>query len=728
MRLLARPAAALTLGLLLAFPAWAAADDTPKSDPSANKPATTEKPKDGADSKDSSTTPAAPDGAAAVASSPATPADPNPAPAPPPVEGTGASAPVDPVTPIIGERAGTFTLESGETLGRHVLGFSVGVDKSSRAPGSITVLDTDLDLAVGITDRISAFVAFTPYSHIHVDNPLELSLNPTLAGCPLVPLHGSTQPTIYHFIDCGAGTAGAAYVEDYPFASHNGGGVGTFEFGFKFNLLSQKRSSPIALSVRTDFIIPTVFGLSDLLNNEVQNGAFNFQVMVAASRRFGGTLEATLNLPVWISAEPRSNGVQLFNEAKQFRPGFGFAVFPQKRIQLISEYTGVIFFGQATQNTTFGPRDPVGAVYGLRLYPARWFVVDLGYRSEFGLNQITDRNGFVIRAGTAFVPEKKLPPPLTLECGVAVAEPSSIEATTGLPVNITTRAAASDNGPVSYSYDVSGGQIVGSGSQVRWDYTGLPAGTYTISPKASSGKLSAACPSATVTVTVAPPAPRLACSASPTTPVYAGEYVDVSASATDPKGNTLPYPVTYQWKSSGGSVEGSGARVRLNTTGMAAGDYSVTARAEGKGGAADCSAPVTIKSIEPAREIARCTFKKFSASVTNACKNPPLDGVPPRFQQYPGATLVIEATADPSETHEAASKAMNTKAKAKLTPEQLAKDRAQNVKNDLVKRLGLPDSAIETHSTVGTKGGGAANQAMTITLVPQGAKYEPKNQ
>ncbi|HXZ18924.1 MAG TPA: hypothetical protein VEG63_03185 [Candidatus Acidoferrales bacterium] len=728
MRLLALPAAGLTLGLLLALPAWASEDDTPKSDPPANKAATTDKSKADANSKDNSAPVAAADGAGAVALSAAASANPAPAPGPPPPEVSPANAPVDPVTPLIGERGTTYSLESGETLGRHVVGFSFGVDKFSRAPGDVTVLDTDLDLAVGITDRFSAFVEFSPYDHIHAGRPTELSLNPTLAGCPLVPLHGSTQPTIYHFIDCGAGTAGAAYVEDYPFASHNGGGVGTFEFGFKYNLLSQTRSSPIALAVRTDFIIPTVTGLSDLLNNEVQNGAFNFQVMVAASRRFGGTLEATLNLPVYITLDPRSGGVALLNQAKQFRPGFGFAVFPQKRIQLISEYTGVIFFGQATQNTTFGPRDPVGGVYGVRLYPWPWFVIDLGYRSEFGLNQITDRNGFVIRAGTAFVPAKKLPPPLTLECGVAVAEPSSVEATTGAPVNITTRAAASDNGPVSYSYDVSGGRIVGSGSQVRWDYTGLPAGTYTISPKASSGKLSAACPSATVTLTVAPPAPRLVCSANPTTPVYAGEYVDVSATATDAKGNALPYPVTYQWRASGGTVEGSGANVRLNTTGVSSGGYTVTARAEGKGGVADCSAPVTIKSIEPAREIARCTFKKFSASVTNACKNPPLDGVPPRFQQFPGATLVIEATADPSETHEAASKAMQTKGKAKLTPDQLAKDRAQNVKNDLVKRLGLPDSAIETHSTVGKKGGGDANQTMTITLVPQGAKYEPKNQ
>jgi len=129
-----------------------------------------------------------------------------------------------------------------------------------------------------------------------------------------------------------------------------------------------------------------------------------------------------------------------------------------------------------------------------------------------------------------------------------------------------------------------------------------------------------------------------------------------------------------------------------------------------------------------AQKIASCTFKQYTASVTNSCKNPPLDGVRLRYDQSPGATLVIEATADPSETHEQASKAMKTKAKAKITPEQLAKDRAQNVKNDLVTRQLVPDSAIETHATVGEKGAGREkNQTTDIWLVPQGAKYPPTN-
>ena len=729
MRLLAQPAAVLALGLVLFAPAWADEKDAAKTAPATETKATAAPNSATNSSSTSAPGPAQPvvapaaNSAAPAADSSANASANDESAAPPPASSNEGSQ-IVPVTPLIGERGTTFTLESGETLGKHVVGFDTGVEKFARAPGDTTILNLDLNVAVGITDRLSAFVAFTPYGHDHVGRPTQLSLNPNNAPCPKVP--GSIFPDI----NCGGPPpVTASYVEDYPFATHNGGGVGPLDLGLKFNLWSQQRgSSPIAVAVRTDFIIPTSTGYSSLFSDEIQNGAFNFGISLIGSRRWSNLIETTLNLPVVITTNPRSNGMDLLHQAKQFRPGFGFTVFPDKRFQIVSEYTAVIFFGSYTPDFTFGPRDPVEGTYGIRWYPWKIFAIDLAYRSTFNLNQVSDRNGFVARVATTFEPRKPVPVPEMLDCSNVIAEPSSIDATTGAPVTISVQATSTPAGAMNYSYEVSGGRIDGSGPRVRWDYSGLGEGSYTISPTVTRGNLKAVCGPVSVKLLSPPPAPRLACSATPSVPVYSGEYVDVTAAASDSKGNPLPYPVTYQWRSSGGTVEGSGSTVRLNTTGLAPGDYSVTARAEGKGGVADCSAPVSIKSIEPAREIARCVFKKFSASVTNACKNPPLDGVPPRFRQFPNATLVIEASADPSETHEAPSKAMKSKGKAKLTPEQLAKDRAQNVKNDLVQRLGLPDSAIETHTSVGKKGGGETNQTMKITLVPQGAKYEPEKQ
>jgi len=51
------------------------------------------------------------------------------------------------------------------------------------------------------------------------------------------------------------GTPG--YVEDFPFAANNNGGVGEITVGLKFGLLSERRGAPFSLSVRNDVIIPT---------------------------------------------------------------------------------------------------------------------------------------------------------------------------------------------------------------------------------------------------------------------------------------------------------------------------------------------------------------------------------------------------------------------------------------------------------------------------------------
>jgi hypothetical protein len=722
MRPLARFAPAVILLFALGAPAWSGENGAPQpgaANPPAEKKATAKAP--AADSPAVSAD-------AATPADPATPAaQPSAAPAPPPSASSDSNA-VAPVAPTLGERATTFTLESGEMLGRHVVALSAGVNKFSRAPGDVTVLNTDLNLAYGINDRISVFIGFDPNRHLHVGRPGQLSLNLTQAMCgsppaPPVPL---VRGSVLLPIDCGVGPSGAAYVEDFPFANHNGGGVGPLTFGLKANLLSQYRDSPIAFSVRTDFSIPTVTGFSDLQDNQAQSGRFNWQIMAVASRRWGKTMETTLTLPFVLTLNPHSGGVDLLNQAKQFRPGFGFTVFPDKRFQIISEYSAVIFVGSRTQNTTFGPRDPVEGVWGVRLYPWRILAIDLGFRETLNLNQVSDRYGFVIRVATTFTPAKKVVIPPSLSCDMAAADPSSVDASSGTPVNVTVRANASDSRAVDYSYDVSGGRIEGTGPQVRWNYSGLSEGDYTITPAVTGGNLHAVCSSVSVHVVAPPPPPpRLACSVNPSS-VYPGEYAAVTAVATDPKGNELPYPVTYRWATSGGSVKGSGPTVQLDTTDLAPGTYTVTARAEGKGGAADCNAPVVVNAKPQAVEIARCNFKKFSASVSNACKNPPLDGVSARFKQFPDATLVIEALADPSENKMSASPATKTPAKAKISPEDLAKERAKNVKADLVKRLGLPDSAIQTGASVGPKGGGQANQTMTITLVPQGAKYEPK--
>ena len=87
-------------------------------------------------------------------------------------------------------------------------------------------------------------------------------------------------------------------------------------------------------------------------------------------------------------------------------------------------------------------------------------------------------------------------------------------------------------------------------------------------------------------------APVAACSANPTS-VYAGsnDAVAVHVNASDPDNDTL----TYSYTATGGTAEGTGPDARFNTSGLAEGTYTVTAKVDdGKGGTASCAADITV--------------------------------------------------------------------------------------------------------------------------------------
>jgi hypothetical protein len=159
----------------------------------------------------------------------------------------------------------------------------------------------------------------------------------------------------------------------------------------------------VSLSFRNDFILPTQTGLSGLLPNGTQSGQFNDAFTVAVSKTWNWLL-LTGNAGYRFTRDPRDNGRILLNQADQVHLGAGAVVFPKRRVQLMTEYTGVIFVGTATPNTTFGARDPVDGVWGVRLYATKNVALDVGYR--YLLNQRDkdhdDRHGFVIKLGVAY--------------------------------------------------------------------------------------------------------------------------------------------------------------------------------------------------------------------------------------------------------------------------------------------------------------------------------------
>jgi outer membrane protein OmpA-like peptidoglycan-associated protein len=87
--------------------------------------------------------------------------------------------------------------------------------------------------------------------------------------------------------------------------------------------------------------------------------------------------------------------------------------------------------------------------------------------------------------------------------------------------------------------------------------------------------------------------PTITLSANPTK-VFAGsnDPITVNAQAADPDNDTL----TYKYTATGGTVEGTGAEARWNSTGVQPGKYTITSTVDdGKGGTATSSTDVTVE-------------------------------------------------------------------------------------------------------------------------------------
>jgi outer membrane protein OmpA-like peptidoglycan-associated protein len=605
--------------------------------------------------------------------------------------------------PALDGTPGLFTLGSGDTLPKGGFDIVAGVNKFSRMPGDITVLQVVPSFGVGLTNWFTAFLSINADEHIHVGQPSLLSLNST-NGLQYL-------NTIYSpFLPCNIPAAcPPAYVEDFPFASHNGGGIGEIDLGFKIGLLSERRGKPFSLSIRNDFYIPTQSGFSTLLSNEVQTGQFNYGIGLEASKTlFHHSILATINWAYRFTRQSSytvdfggvtSQGV--LKLADQMPIGAGLLIFPEKRFQIISEYDGLIYIGKPIQNTTFGARDPVDSLMGFRLYAVKNLALDVGYRYNLNLTNHQDRNGFVVKIAFARWPEKPLPPDnVTATCS---ADKTSVME--GSSDYVTANVAATDaNGrPLDYSWTASGGKIIGTGPYIRWDPTGVGGGSYALTARVDNGAGKGASCSSSVTVQPKPlAAPTMSCSANPAT-VIAGERPTITATVNDPSGT----PITYSWQANAGQIIGSGSSVQFDTSGLAPATYTVTGRAEnGVHSACDCSTTVTVQAPAPAPEaskISECAFALNSARADNVCKRT-LDDVAVRLQTDAKAKIVVVGFAEPKERGS----------------QKLATARAESGKKYLNEKKSVDTSRVEVRSNAEA---GKEGRRVEIILVPEGATY-----
>ena len=189
--------------------------------------------------------------------------------------------------------------------------------------------------------------------------------------------------------------------------------------------------------------------------------------------------------------------------------------------------------------------------------------------------------------------------------------------------------------------------------------------------------------------------------------VQVGEMVNLSAMANSPDGR----PLTYMWTSTGGQVQGTGANVRLDTTNLAPGSYTVrVVVSDDRGLTAECSIQIAVDAPPPpppppaVSKLDECLFARNSARVDNVCKAK-LDNIVLRLQSEPTATLAIVGYAESNETN----------------PGQLSQNRANNTRTYFTQDRGMPAGRFDVRT--GTGAVGAEYRRVDLFLVPAGATF-----
>jgi hypothetical protein len=433
--------------------------------------------------------------------------------------------------------------------------------------------------------------------------------------------------------------------------------------------------------------------------NQMQRGAGpganlgDFGLIGFIDGRLSKHVNVAANLGYILNSNPKSEAMGnavLLDRHDELLSGVGFDYSVNKHFQLIGEARSTMYVGGGTPNAF--NNNPVDAIGGIRIYPARWWGIGAAYRRQMNQQDAGHFNqnnfntgvqnlsgvfvpgrGIVIVPGTTFpattggVPtgfafsddpngfifqawvghrNARIPPHINVGPSGTVSSSSasitlpcppgtnsdSCAASATRTVDLSAVYTDPENDPLTYTWSVNGGKLSGDGKAVSWDLAGLSAGTYTATVSVSDG--AAAAVSGMTSVTIAectgctPPCPAVS--------VSCPADVDLGAPITFTASVSGDASVTYNWSVSAGTISGGQgtSSITVDTAGL--GGQTVTATVELGGLDPSCSRTASCTTGVRTPEAVCRKFDEYSDLKFNDEKAR-LDNLAIQLQQEPGA-------------------------------------------------------------------------------------------
>jgi opacity protein-like surface antigen len=317
-------------------------------------------------------------------------------------------------------------------------------------------------------------------------------------------------------------------------------------------------------------------------------------------------------------------------------------------------------------------------------------------------NDIRLSAGVVLRFGGNRGPQMLPSAPLTYSCSVrpTAAFPGETIAVSGTAVNLNPNKTA------VYTWSAEAGTVTGASDTAKIATDNIAPGTYTLKGHISEGSRpdeNADC--ATPYVVKAFEPPTVSCSASPSA-VISGDPSTITATGVSPQNR----PLTYSYRSSSGSVIGTGKTAILSTSGAPVGAITATCTVvDDKGQTA--SSTTTVTNIAPVAAPKPMTSELCSIGFDRDPRRPTrvdneakacLDGIALNMEKSSGARLGLVGYAGNDEKSGA----------------RIAAERAANTKTYLVREKGIDASRIVVYT------GSQDRKTVTATLIPADAAFD----